>query len=332
MTRLLLVAGAGGVGKTTVCGALGVVAASAGIETLVLTVDPAKRLAQTLGLSRIGDQPQAAPELDRLHAAMLDARASWEALVRRHTDPKTAARLIASRYFRAIADRFPAGQAYAVAESMAELADTGRFELIVVDTPPIGGGIDFFAAPERITGLVAGRALRILTGAGLPGRRALFTLTGRPALRLADRVLGGPLLADLADFLVDLRTTYDGVRKRAADVQQRLDTAGLVVVTSPHPAPIAAAERLVQSRGSQIDAIVANRLLPESWADAADTGGAGPHEENLLRWGAEARRQHSLVARLEPAAISLPALVSEPTSLESLADLGRRSRLVAVVS
>ncbi|MFQ5427321.1 MAG: ArsA family ATPase, partial [Gaiellales bacterium] len=234
MTSALFVAGAGGTGKTTVAGALAVAASRTGRQTLVLTVDPALRLGQALGVSHLGNEPVPVPGSRTLSAAMLDAAASWDALVGRHTDADTAARLTSSRFFRAIADRFPAGQAYAVAEETARFVEEGSFETVIVDTPPIGGAVDFFDAPMHIRSLVAGRALRVLTGPRIPGSRIVFAATARPALRLADRVLGGPLLVDLADFLVDLRTTYDGIRDRSRAVQRLLDTSQRIVVATPH--------------------------------------------------------------------------------------------------
>ena len=147
MTRALLGAGAGGVGKTTLSAAFGVAAARHGQDTLVLTVDPARRLANALGLESLGNTPTDVPGRPHLSAAMLDATASWEAIVRRHADPATVERLLASRFFRAVAERFPAGQSYAAAEEMAGHIDAGEFGLIVVDTPPSSGGIDFFTSP-----------------------------------------------------------------------------------------------------------------------------------------------------------------------------------------
>ena len=142
MTRTLIVTGAGGVGKTTVSAALAVAAARSGRRTLALTVDPARRLADALGIPGAGNDPVTTPE-PNLSAAMLDSAAAWEAIALRHASPPTAARLIASPYFRAVADRFPGGQAYAAGEEMLGHLESGRYDLIVVDTPPAQGGIEF---------------------------------------------------------------------------------------------------------------------------------------------------------------------------------------------
>ena len=168
MTRALLVTGSGGVGKTTVAGAIGVLAAERGIETLVLTVDPARRLAQALGIDELHMEPH--PVTDRLEAAMLDPTASWEALIRRHADaephPTASSRAdssgrspIASRRARPTQRRTtPPGSSRPGATTSSSW--TRR---------PSEGGADFYAAPGEIRDLVAGRALRILTGPADPG-------------------------------------------------------------------------------------------------------------------------------------------------------------------
>jgi anion-transporting ArsA/GET3 family ATPase len=141
MSRALLVTGGGGVGKTTVAAALGITAARAGVPSLVITVDPARRLAGALGIESLGSTPTPTPGQPGLAAAMLDATASWEAAIVRHAPPDTAQRLLSSPFFRAVADRFPAGQSYAAAEMMLTYLEEGTWDLVIVDTPPAAGGI-----------------------------------------------------------------------------------------------------------------------------------------------------------------------------------------------
>lgn len=325
MTAVTLVTGAGGVGKTTLAAALAQRSARAGAETLVLTVDPARRLADALGLEQVGNDPTPTPE-PGLSAAMLDASAAWDEIARTHAPPDVAERLLANPFFRAVADRFPSGQAYAAAEQMVRHAESGDFDHVVVDTPPAEGGLDFLTSARRIRTLVGGRVLSWLTGARIPGRRTLYRLTARPALKVADTVLGGPLLEDVADFLLDLRETYDGITTRSRTVERRLAGASTVVVTTADPAPVAEAVRFFRelpSWASAPEIIVFNRTLPEAWA-------AAPHRDdplgvNLARWGAEARRQagvrREMSGRYGVRVATVPWMADPPASLDGLAVL-----------
>jgi anion-transporting ArsA/GET3 family ATPase len=325
-TGTVLVIGGGGVGKTTLAAAIGAQTARGGARTLVLTVDPALRLADALGIS-LGNTPRPVPGMEGLHAAMLDATASWEAIVHAHASPTVAARLVANPLFRAVADRFPSGQAYAAAEEMTTHAESGTWDVIVVDTPPAAGGVDFLASPRRMRALVAGRALRWLTGPSLPGRRAVYAITARPALKLADAVLGGPLLEDVAEFLLDLRETYDGISRRSRKVEKTMRSAAAVLVTTADPAPVREATRFFEelpSWASPARAVVFNRSLPEAWATAvSDPGDA--LDANLARWGLEAARhadvRAELTAHYGARPIVVPWKAEMPSTPGALADL-----------
>jgi anion-transporting ArsA/GET3 family ATPase len=319
--RAIVVTGAGGVGKTTVAAAIAATAARAGERTLVSTVDPARRLADALDLEELSDDPHPTP-LPNLDACMLDASSSWHRVIRRHAPPDAADRLEVNPYFEAIANRFPAGQAYAAAEQMATFLESGKWDLVVVDTPPADGGIDFFAAPGRIRNLIGGRLLRWVTGASVPGRRRLYRFTAAPALRLIDTVLGGPLLQEVAEFLLDLRTAYDGISRRARQIDRRLADASVVVVTTAEPAALAEADRFYTTREApQPAGVVFNRSLPEDWADA-DADGPTELVENLRRWGAEALRQRhareAFAARHDQIPVVVPWLAQAPTGIDDL--------------
>lgn len=327
MTRCVLVTGAGGVGKTTLAAALAVAAARTGAVTLVVTVDPARRLADALGLVDLGSVPEATPGEPGLWGAMVDSGASWESIIRTHADPATVDRILESRFFRAIAQRFPAGQAYAAAEEMSHHLESGRWDLVVVDTPPAGGGLDFFSSPRRIRRLVGGRLLRWLTGARLPGRRRLYAVTARPVLRIADTVLGGPLLEEVADFLLDLRTAYDGIARRAAEVERHLRAATSIVVTTSDPAPIREAVRFfTELPGRRPEVVVFNRTLPKAWHEAVPPLNVPPPiAENLRRWRAEALHQaeirRAFEVRCGSIPVCLPWMIDAPTSPDDLAAL-----------
>jgi anion-transporting ArsA/GET3 family ATPase len=340
-TAILLVTGAGGVGKTTVSAAAGVTAARSGVSTLVVTVDPAKRLADALGVGALGNQPSRVATEPNLWAAMLDVAASWEAIVARHAEPEVGDRLLVNPYFRAIADRFPAAQAYAAGEQMAEYVESNTWDLVIVDTPPSVGGIDFLLAPARMSEMIGGKVLQWITGARVPGRRTLYRVTARPFLRFADTVLGGPLLEEIADFLLDLRTLYDGMSRRAKGVERHLRAARTVVITNAAPTPMREARRFFEELPDwsvQPTAVVFNRELPHSW-EGLTAPTANPPEleraewtalrDNLLHWAADARRnadaRTEFAARYGAALASIPWLTEPPTDLDALAGMVEHS-------
>lgn len=334
-TKVVVITGGGGVGKTTLSAALAVGAARRNLQTCVITVDPAKRLADALGVETLGNHPTAVANQPRLWAAMLDVSASWEAMVHRHAAPEVAERLLADPFFRTLADRFPAAQSYAAGEQMAEHIESRRWDLLVVDTPPAGGGIDFYAAPGRMREFIGGRLLRWLTGASIPGRRAIYKVTARPALKLADAVLGGPLLEEVADFLMDLRSLHDGISHRAAAIELHLRRATPIVVTTAYPTPMREARRFFEDlpeKAGKSDTVVFNKQLPATWTDSAALRGADIEapirtalRDNLTRWAAEVRRQNDVkqqfAARHELQLIEVPWAESAPTSVEALAGL-----------
>lgn len=335
-TNLVVVTGAGGVGKTTLSAALAIAVSSPTTRTLVMTVDPAKRLADALDLTSLGGEPAPVTDAPGVWAAMLDATSSWEAIVRRYSEPEVADRLLVNPYFRALADRFPAAQSFAAAETMAMFIESGSWDLIVIDTPPSAGGLDFYLAPARTADLVGGRLLHFLTGAQLPGRRFLYRFTAKPMLKIADTVLGGPLLEDVAEFLLDLRTMYDALTARAHTMQRYLQEATTVVVTTADPAPVAEVVRFFEEL-TEVDvrpaAIMLNRALPHAWADAAlqpipdvsDPAVRAELTSNLMNWGGEARRQSAamvgLADRYGVPLIAVPWMPEPPTDAETLSAL-----------
>ena len=325
MTRALLVTGGGGVGKTTVSAALAVRSARRGIRTLVVTVDPARRLADALGLEHLGSEPSPHPTEPNLWAAMLDASASWSAIARRHAAPDAAERLVGNPFFVAATNHFPASQSYAAAEEAATFLDARAWELVVVDTPPSAGGIEFFTAPRAMTELVGGRVLKWVTGASLPGRKFFFDRATRPALRLADHVLGASLLEQIAQFLMDLRTTYDGVSRRSRQIEAHLRRATSIVVTTADPTPMREAVKFFRELpeiASRPEAVIFNRTLPEDWIDAHPGRVDSVLADNLRLWGDESRRQRDLrtefASRYATEFSEIPWQHHAPTDLDAL--------------
>ncbi len=328
MTRTLLVTGAGGVGKTTVAAGMAVHAARAGLRTLVVTVDPARRLATALGLNDLGNEPQPHAHEPNLWAAMLDATATWRAVAERHAEPAVAARLADDEFFQAAAEHFPASQSYAAADQAVTFVQAKAWDLVVVDTPPSGGGIDFFTAPAQMADLVGGRLLWWMTGGPLPGR-FLFNMAGRPVLRIADSILGSDLLERVAEFLLDLRTTYHGVARRGREIEKVLRAASILVVTTADPAPVLEAIKFYRELpgvASSPTSVLFNRVLPESWSDARPPRSTSLElSNNLERWAAEAQRQRDtreeFSSRYGAHVATIPWSPVPPTNLDGLASL-----------
>jgi len=325
MAKAVIVTGAGGVGKTTVAASLAVRAASEGKETLVLTVDPARRLASALGV-KLGGRPVRHPEVPRLWGAMIDGAASWITVARRHADPAVADRLVKNEFFEAATVHFPASQSYAAAEEAATYIDSLLWDVVVIDTPPAAGGIEFFTAPARMADLVGGRLLRLLTGGRIPGRNALFNRGARPLLRFADQLLGADLLERVALFLMDLRSTYDGVAKQSKRIEAHFRRAATLVVTTADPAPLLEAARFFEELpevAAPPVAVIFNRTLPASWAQAEVPARTSAElADNLHRWGAESQRQRDaragFAARFAAPLCTIPWLAESPTELAGL--------------
>jgi anion-transporting ArsA/GET3 family ATPase len=267
--EIVVTCGSGGVGKTTLAAALGVRAVlEHGGSVLVLTVDPAKRLASALGLEAIGnverriDVPGAKGEL---WAAMLDTKASWDDLVRRHApDPATRDAILANRLYANITGTFVQSHEYIAVERLFDLHASGRFDLIVVDTPPSRNALDFLDAPDRMAEFFGGRLLRWLT-AGY--RNRLVNLASRPLTQLADRILGSAFLADITEFFTLFATMETGFRQRAEAVRSLLaDTrTSFVLVSTLEPAPAREAAFFVRelaARRLNLGAVVLNKVLP----------------------------------------------------------------------
>jgi anion-transporting ArsA/GET3 family ATPase len=329
MTQVVLVTGAGGVGKTTFSAALGVKAAREGVRTLVVTVDPARRLASAMGVRDLSDEPQPHDREENLWAAMLDSEASWRAVAMRHADPDVAGRLADNEFFRAASEHFPASQSYAAADQAATFVQARAWDLVVVDTPPSGGGIDFFTAPAQMADLVGGRLLRWITGGPLPGRRFFYDRAARPMLRIADTILGSDLLQRVSEFLLDLRTTYDGVARRGREIEKVLRGATTLVVTTADPAPVAEAVRFYRQLpdlASIPAAVVFNRALPGEWSSVRPDPGL-PAEIGRVaeQWSSETLRQadarDEFSARYGARVATVPWRPDPPNDLEGLAAL-----------
>jgi anion-transporting ArsA/GET3 family ATPase len=242
-------------------------------------------------------------------------------------------RLSENEFFQAAAEHFPASQSYAAADQAATYVQARAWDLVVVDTPPSGGGIDFFTAPAQMADLVGGRLLRWITGGPLPGRRFLYDRAGRPVLRIADSVLGSDLLQRVAEFLLDLRTTYDGVAQRGREIERVMRDSAIVVVTTANPAPMNEAIRFYRELpkvASTPEAVIFNRTLPDRWATTPPRALDSEVKHIVELWGAETIRQRDFrdefSARYGAKIATIPWSASPPTHLDGLSELASSAR------
>jgi len=246
-------AGSGGVGKTTTSAAIAMGMAARGLRVCVLTIDPAKRLADSLGLEQLGNEARRVdPELlaaqgvtleGELWAMMLDAKATFDELVRRHApDEETRERVLSNRIYQQISNALAGSQEYMAMEKLFELHSEGRFDLLVLDTPPSREALDFLDAPRRLTQFIEGRSMRIFmkpTGIGMKiaGRGASMMFS------ILRRLVGFDLLADLQEFFSAFSGMVDGFRERAKRVNELLAAPStcFLVVCGPQGEPISEA-------------------------------------------------------------------------------------------
>jgi anion-transporting ArsA/GET3 family ATPase len=338
--EMVLVTGSGGVGKTTVAAALGVSAAvHQGGRTLVLTVDPARRLADALGVGALGNRASRVPASafaaagveprGELWAAMLDTKAGWDELIRRHApDAQVRDAVLANPLYQNITSRFVHSHDYLAMEQLHELHSSGEYDLVVVDTPPSRNALDVLDAPSRMIEFFGSRLLRWLT---VPYRSRLFTIASRPFYQIADRVLGSRFLRDIADFFVLFQAMEKGFVARAREVEALLGdprTTFLVVTTletaPAHEAAFLARELL--SRDYHLGAIVANRVLPTALTrrravDSATRLGERVDDDDFVRAVATELSDSGRGASVEPKVVR-----------DVLAEVAARFHDVAIVA
>jgi anion-transporting ArsA/GET3 family ATPase len=279
--EIIVACGPGGVGKTTTAAAAAAMAAArGGGKVLVLTIDPARRLADALGLEGIGNTERRVPDeafasagvkpRGELYAAMLDTKESWDALIRHHApDARTRDEILANPLYRNISGRFVQSHDYIAMERLFEIHSEGVYDLIVVDTPPTRNALDFLDAPERMAEFFSSRLLRWLI---VPYRSRLVNLASRPFYQVADRILGTQFLADIAEFFILFQTMYDGFIERARAVERLLADrrTSFIVVSTLETVPLREAEFFAQAitdRKLHLGAIVLNKVLPDYLRD-----------------------------------------------------------------
>lgn len=352
--RLVVCCGAGGVGKTTISAGTALGLARDGARVVVVTIDPARRLATALGMEGLSDEPRRVPaELDggELWALQLDAKSTFDRLVAREAPtPEARERILANRIYRHLSGAVAGAQDYMAVERLHELADDGSFDAIVLDTPPSQNALDFLDAPARITRFIEGRALRMLLRPPIPGAgfgRRVLAAGSSTAFSLLERLTGAQLMRDLADFLAAFDGMYDGFAERARAVRALLQSpeAGFVLVSAPDADAVAQAVALGRRLGEDgypLAGVVLNRVHalppgglppPEALASALAAAGA-PEPVSLAARAAQTLEEelivalHDLDARealaeaLGGAPVTqVPAFAREPVELEGLAEV-----------
>jgi len=270
-TRIIVCCGSGGVGKTTIAAAIGLRAAERGRHVVVLTVDPARRLAQSMGLSSLDNTPRLVPVAGRagprhgtdgsrhheaadggsLHAMMLDMKRTFDEIVEAHADPDRAAQILANPFYQSLSSSFSGTQEYMAMEKLGQLRRADEWDLIVVDTPPSRSALDFLDAPQRLGRFLDGRLLRLLTApANLGGRAYLRVLNvGFSVVTGAlTKILGTQVLRDAQTFVTALDTMFGGFRERAEYTYQLLRAPGtsFLVIAAPEPDALREASYFVE--------------------------------------------------------------------------------------
>jgi anion-transporting ArsA/GET3 family ATPase len=342
--RVLVTVGTGGVGKTTVAAALGLAAARAGKSVLVMTIDPARRLADALGTGPLGHEPRAVP-LEKLRAAgvtgdgalealMLDTKRTFDELVERLApDPAARERIFSNPIYRNLTDALGGSREYSAMEKLRQMHVLGRYDLIVLDTPPASHALDFLDAPRRLSGFLEGQFLKVLLHpAAVVGRASLrlFRSGSELVLRALERITGLEFLTAISEFLLAFEEMLGGFSERAREVSRLLrdPVCGFVLVAGPDMQQAKSAESFwqrLQAEGIQLAGLVLNRVhtWPGPGAVPADDAGEAERAEAWLSQ-AIAARAADLDARG-----SARALVAATRAQAALArrDAGVRERL-----
>ncbi len=351
--RIIVCCGSGGVGKTTTSAALALRAAERGRKVVVLTIDPARRLAQSMGLTQLDNHPRPVVGVDdtaggSLDAMMLDMKRTFDDVVQSHATPAKAEQILSNPFYQALSSSFAGTQEYMAMEKLgqlhAEAVKSGRWDLIVVDTPPSRSALDFLDAPDRLSSFLDGRLIRILL-APARGPAKLLSFGVSMVTNTVSKVLGGQMLRDVQTFVAALDTVFGGFRARADMTYQLLkdDQTAFIVVASPDDDALREAAFFVErlaSDGMPLAGLVLNRVAtspaPGISAQAAlaaaeqlDTDNALTsallrlHAERLARVSRERTlRRRFASAHPTVATATVAALASDVHDLDSLREVG----------
>src|SRR5947209_6506772 len=271
--QIIVCCGSGGVGKTTTAAALALRASERGRRVCVLTIDPARRLAQSMGLTELDNTPRRVVGVDdssggSLDAMMLDMKRTFDDIVLTHSDPQRAQQILANPFYVSLSSSFAGTQEYMAMEKLGQLKDESRWDLIVVDTPPSRSALDFLDAPQRLGRFLDGRMIRMLLAPAKAGGRAymkVFTVGLNMFTSVLTRILGAQALKDLSLFVASLETMFGGFRERADQTYQLLKEPGtkFVVVAAPERDALREAAYFVERLSTEqmpLATVVLNRV------------------------------------------------------------------------
>jgi anion-transporting ArsA/GET3 family ATPase len=350
-TRIIVCCGSGGVGKTTIAAAVGLRAAERGRNVVVLTVDPARRLAQSMGLTSLDNIPRPVAGVKAggggsMHAMMLDMKRTFDEIVESHADPDRAAQILANPFYQSLSSSFAGTQEYMAMEKLGQLRRADEWDLIVVDTPPSRSALDFLDAPQRLGRFLDGRLLRLLVApAKFGGRTGLRMLNAGFGMvtGVVTKIIGSQLLRDVQTFVSAMDTMFGGFRERAEYTYRLLRMPGtaFLVIAAPEPDALREASYFVERLehdGMPLAGLVLNRVhrLPAARLSAARSLAAAetlqdqPESEPAalgiaaLRLHAERMRQaesERRLARLFTAAHPLVPVAQVPAQPDDVHDL-----------
>ncbi len=312
--KVIICAGPGGVGKTSVAAAMALAAARSGRRACVVTIDPARRLADALGLAELSNDPRPVDGVGpgELWALMLDTKATFDQVVTRYAaTPAQAQAILANRLYANISGALGGTQEYMAVEKLWELTEDPRFDLVVVDTPPTRNALDFLDAPARLTRFLGNRVFRLMMMPTRAGLRAV-NLATHMLFRTISKVVGGEVVADVVEFFTTFEGMDQGFRERAAQMTAMLHdpATAFVVIAAPRRDAVGEAvyfTRRLAASSLSAQAIVVNRVTPR-WGPAAEGAlrpgagsDAGPLRDlwaNLEQLDGLARREEDHIARL----------------------------------
>src|SRR6476646_7601513 len=253
-TRIVVCCGSGGVGKTPTAAALGLRAAERGRKVVVLTIDPARRLAQSMGIDSLDNTPRRVKGVEgsgELHAMMLDMKRTFDEVVEAHAEGDRAAAILNNPFYQSLSAGFAGTQEYMAMDKLGQLRARDEWDLIVVDTPPSRSALDFLDAPARLGSFLDGRLIRLLSAPAKVGGRAYLRVVSAAvgtATAIRTKLLGAQILRDVQSFVAALDTVFGGFRERASRTYELLQAPGtaFLVVAAPEPDALREASYFVE--------------------------------------------------------------------------------------